>query len=114
MNLPLGWLQLRHRPVRLLVALSGIAFAVLLVMMQVGFRAALFESKADRAVHDEYADGKAQQAEGGEIEVKAVGQLADISNIYRSLQANGAEYEEVASKIVEEERPPMIDLQSPL
>jgi putative ABC transport system permease protein len=44
MNLPLGWLQLRHRPVRLMVALSGIAFAVLLVMMQVGFRSALFES----------------------------------------------------------------------
>ncbi len=44
MNLPLGWLQLRHRPVRLLVALSGIGFAVLLIMMQLGFRSALFES----------------------------------------------------------------------
>lgn len=44
MNLPIGWLQLRHRPLRLLVALAGIAFAVLLIMMQLGFRAALFES----------------------------------------------------------------------
>ena len=44
MNLPLGWLQLRHKPVRLLVALAGIGFAVLLIMMQLGFRAALFES----------------------------------------------------------------------
>ncbi|MFC1701616.1 ABC transporter permease DevC [Pseudomonadota bacterium] len=44
MNLPLGWLQLRHRPLRLLVALAGIGFAVLLIMMQLGFRAALFES----------------------------------------------------------------------
>src|SRR5210317_1519048 len=44
MNLPLGWLQLRHKPLRLLVALAGIAFAVLLIMMQLGFRAALFES----------------------------------------------------------------------
>ena len=44
MNLPLGWLQLRHRPLRLLVALTGIGFAVLLIMMQLGFRAALFES----------------------------------------------------------------------
>ena len=44
MSLPWGWLQLWHRPVRLMVALSGIAFAVLLVMMQVGFRSALFES----------------------------------------------------------------------
>lgn len=44
MNLPIGWLQLRHRPLRLLVALLGISFAVLLIMMQLGFRAALFES----------------------------------------------------------------------
>ena len=41
---PLGWLQLRHKPLRLLVALAGIAFAVLLILMQLGFRAALFES----------------------------------------------------------------------
>ncbi len=44
MTPPLGWLQLRHRPMRLLVALAGIGFAVLLIMMQLGFRAALFES----------------------------------------------------------------------
>ena len=44
MNAPLGWLQLRHRPLRLAVALLGIGFAVLLIMMQLGFRAALFES----------------------------------------------------------------------
>jgi len=44
MSLPLGWLQLKHQPLRLLVALSGIAFAVLLIMMQLGFRSALFES----------------------------------------------------------------------
>jgi len=44
MTLPLGWLQLRHKPLRLMVALSGIAFAVLLIMMQLGFRSALFES----------------------------------------------------------------------
>jgi len=43
-TLPLGWLQLRHKPLRLLVALSGISFAVLLIMMQLGFRSALFES----------------------------------------------------------------------
>ena len=40
----LGWLQLRHKPLRLVVALSGISFAVLLIMMQLGFRSALFES----------------------------------------------------------------------
>ena len=40
----LGWLQLRHRPLRLVVAVAGIAFAVLLILMQLGFRSALFES----------------------------------------------------------------------
>ncbi|MEE4218890.1 MAG: ABC transporter permease DevC [Xanthomonadales bacterium] len=44
MKAPLGWLQLKHKPLRLVVALSGIAFAVLLIMMQLGFRSALFES----------------------------------------------------------------------
>jgi len=44
MRTPLGWLQLRHSPMRLFVALAGIGFAVLLIMMQLGFRAALFDS----------------------------------------------------------------------
>ncbi len=44
MRSPIGWLQLRHKPLRLLVALLGISFAVLLIMMQLGFRSALFES----------------------------------------------------------------------
>lgn len=44
MRTPIGWLQLRHKPLRLLVALLGISFAVLLIMMQLGFRSALFES----------------------------------------------------------------------
>jgi putative ABC transport system permease protein len=41
---PIGWLQLWHKPVRLAVAVAGIAFAVLLILMQLGFRSALFES----------------------------------------------------------------------
>jgi len=41
---PLGWAQLAHRPMRLAVAVAGIAFAVLLILMQLGFRSALFES----------------------------------------------------------------------
>ena len=44
MTVPLGWLQLKHKPLRLLVALAGIGFAVLLILMQLGFRSALFES----------------------------------------------------------------------
>jgi putative ABC transport system permease protein len=44
MRTPLGWLQLKHKPLRLMVAVAGISFAVLLIMMQLGFRSALFES----------------------------------------------------------------------
>lgn len=42
--IPLAWLQLAREPVRLCVALAGVAFAVILVFMQFGFQAALFES----------------------------------------------------------------------
>jgi putative ABC transport system permease protein len=44
LGVPIGWLQLWHRPLRLAVAVAGISFAVLLILMQLGFRAALFES----------------------------------------------------------------------
>jgi putative ABC transport system permease protein len=41
---PLGWLQLSHERSRLLVALSGIAFADVLMFMQLGFQSALYDS----------------------------------------------------------------------
>ena len=41
---PLAWLQLVGEPMRLLAAIAGIAFAVLLMLMQVGIREALFRS----------------------------------------------------------------------
>ena len=44
LEMPLGWLQLKHQKPRLLVALAGIAFAVILILMPLGFRASLFES----------------------------------------------------------------------
>ena len=40
--IPLAWLQLVREKARLLIALAGIAFAVILMMMQLGFRDALF------------------------------------------------------------------------
>ncbi|WP_299489277.1 ABC transporter permease DevC [Acaryochloris sp. IP29b_bin.137] len=40
--IPLAWLQLAREKVRLLVALAGIGFAVILMMMQLGFQEALF------------------------------------------------------------------------
>lgn len=42
--IPLAWLQLIRERVRLLVALAGIGFAVILMFIQLGFRDALFES----------------------------------------------------------------------
>jgi putative ABC transport system permease protein len=43
-KLPTAWLQLTRERVRLLVALAGISFAVILIFMQMGLRAALFDS----------------------------------------------------------------------
>ncbi len=42
--IPLAWLQLKRETVRLLVALAGIGFAVMLMFLQLGFKDALFES----------------------------------------------------------------------
>lgn len=49
----LGWLQLSREKSRLLVALSGIAFADVLMFMQLGFQAALYDSntKLSRALN---------------------------------------------------------------
>ncbi|MBO3457171.1 ABC transporter permease DevC [Aetokthonos hydrillicola Thurmond2011] len=50
---PLGWVQLSHERSRLLVALSGIAFADVLMFMQLGFQDALYDSntRLNRALH---------------------------------------------------------------
>jgi putative ABC transport system permease protein len=42
--IPLAWLQLTREKLRLLVAVAGVAFAVILIFMQLGFRDALFKS----------------------------------------------------------------------
>jgi putative ABC transport system permease protein len=41
---PLAWLQLRQEPARLLAAVCGVVFAVILVFMQLGFSEALYAS----------------------------------------------------------------------
>ena len=43
-RLPIGWLQLRHNRTRLIAAIGGVAFASLLVLMQLGFQGALVGS----------------------------------------------------------------------
>ena len=42
-RLPLGWLQLWKEKTRFAVALAGVSFAVMLILMQLGFREAMFE-----------------------------------------------------------------------
>ena len=44
LKIPTAWLQLKHEKMRLLVAIGGISFAVVLIFMQLGLRAALFDS----------------------------------------------------------------------
>jgi putative ABC transport system permease protein len=44
MKIPLSWLQLSHEKSRLLIALAGIGFADMLMFIQLGFKAALFDS----------------------------------------------------------------------
>src|SRR3954451_3398080 len=41
---PLAWKNLTHQPRRLLVAGSGVSFAVILIFMELGFLSALLES----------------------------------------------------------------------
>ena len=48
-RIPLAWKNLVHEPRRLIVAMGGIGFAVVLMFMQLGFRNALFDSTV--AVH---------------------------------------------------------------
>jgi putative ABC transport system permease protein len=48
---PLAWLQLTREKMRLLVALAGISFAVILMMLQLGFRDALFDASTTMHVN---------------------------------------------------------------
>jgi putative ABC transport system permease protein len=41
---PLGWLQLKHKKGQFILAVSGVAFADILMLMQLGFQGALFQS----------------------------------------------------------------------
>lgn len=43
-KVPLAWLQLRSEPGRLVAGLAGIGFAIILMFMQLGIQAALFDS----------------------------------------------------------------------
>lgn len=53
-RVPLAWLQLSKDRLRLLIAMAGVAFAVILVSMQLGFRAAMYESAVRYHEHLSY------------------------------------------------------------
>jgi putative ABC transport system permease protein len=82
---PLGWLQLRHRPLRLLVALAGIGFAVLLILMQLGFRSALFESAV--RYHERFRYGVALFSRDSQFIVRP--QTFPIERLYQVLAVDG-------------------------
>ena len=50
-RIPLAWLQLSHEKLRLAAALAGITFAVMLMMLQLGFAAALIDSAVRLYTH---------------------------------------------------------------
>lgn len=50
-KLPLAWLQLSRERARMVVAIAGIAFADVLMLLQMGFRSALFESAVQMHSH---------------------------------------------------------------
>jgi putative ABC transport system permease protein len=82
---PLGWLQLRHRPLRLLVASAGIAFAVLLILMQLGFRSALFESAV--RYHERFRYGVALFSRDSQFIVRPA--PFPIQRLYQALAVEG-------------------------
>ncbi len=45
-RVPLAWLQLTHQKLRLLAAIAGIAFAVVLMLFQLGLLDALFTASS--------------------------------------------------------------------
>ena len=53
-RVPLAWLQMSKDKLRLVVALAGVAFAVVLVFMQLGFRSAVYESAVRYHTHLRY------------------------------------------------------------
>jgi len=50
-RIPLAWLQLAHERLRLLAATAGIAFAVILMLMQLGFEDAMLSSAGLQFAH---------------------------------------------------------------
>jgi putative ABC transport system permease protein len=82
---PLGWLQLKHHPMRFAMAIAGVAFAVILVFMQLGFMNMLFDTTV--MIH------KLIKADIVIVNPDARGDLANVKNFPRRrlVQALGVE-----------------------
>jgi putative ABC transport system permease protein len=50
--IPLAWIQLTYNKTRFIVAIAGIAFATLLMFMQLGFQGALYKTAID--IHENF------------------------------------------------------------
>jgi putative ABC transport system permease protein len=53
-KVPIGWLQLKKGKLRFAVALSGVSFAVLMILMQLGFQESLYDSSVRYHDHFRY------------------------------------------------------------
>ncbi|MCZ8036380.1 MAG: ABC transporter permease DevC [Novosphingobium sp.] len=85
LRMPLGWRQLRHNPNRLFVALGGVAFANVLIFLQLGVMGALFES-AVTPLRTLKADILLMSPDA-----RAIGQLGSMSRrrLYQALGVDG-------------------------
>src|SRR5262249_27243450 len=92
----LAWLQLAREKLRLAIALAGVAFAVILVFMQIGFEDALFTSavtvhghlRADLVLLDPQSPYVATLKPFSRrrlYQALAVPEVADVSPVYMHL-----------------------------
>ncbi|MEL6468169.1 MAG: ABC transporter permease DevC [Cyanobacteria bacterium J06623_4] len=80
---PLGLLQLKHDPIRLLTAIAGILFADVLIFMQLGFQDALFRSNTQypRAIQADILITSTQAVSFGQLRTFARRRLYQAQDI---------------------------------
>lgn len=99
LRVPLGWQQLRHRPLRLLVAVTGIGFAVLLIMMLLGYRTRSILCLPIRNRHGEVfavaqlLNRRSGESFAAEDETRLAGFLDSLGVVLESLQASAERLE---------------------
>ncbi len=95
-DIPVAWLQLKHEKLRMLIALAGVSFAVILIFMQLGFQDALYVSSVryhtrlnyDLAVISPKTDFIVQPESFSRrriYQAKGVAGVESVSSVYLSL-----------------------------